>query len=116
VAAAVVAAVVRGGIIGAVARRLRAVLLAAVVALVVVAPLGAAVVGTMARGASAALVVAALVADAMVVAAVVSGGVVGAVSRLRCPGTAGGERGNSAKHEDAAGHTGHRNAPSSWVP
>ena len=111
-AAAIIATVVPDRIVGAVAGRRGPV----VVAPVVVALLGAAVVGTMARGAGAALVVATLVADAVVVAAVVSDGVVGAVSRLRGPGTTGGERGNRAKHEDAAGHSGHRNAPSSWVP
>jgi hypothetical protein len=110
-AVVVATAVVVDGVVGAVAGRRGPVVVAPVVA-----PLGAAVVGTMARGAGAALVVATLVADAVVVAAVVSDGVVGAVSRLRGPGTTGGERGNSAKHEDAAGHSGHRNAPSSWVP
>jgi hypothetical protein len=110
-AAAIIATVVPDRVVGAVAGRRGPVVVAPVVA-----PLGAAVVGTMARGAGAALVVATLVADAVVVAAVVSDGVVGAVSRLRGPGTTGGERGNSAKHEDAAGHSGHRNAPSSWVP
>jgi len=109
--AAVLAALVAGGIVGAVARR-TGTIVAPLVAAVMMPPVDATVVGAMARGAGAASVVAALVVDTVVVATVMADGVVGAVARLRRPGTAGGERRDRADREDAAVQTGQGHAPS----
>jgi hypothetical protein len=111
--AAVLAALVAGRVVGAVAGR-PGTIVALLVAAVVMAPVDATVVGAVAGRAGAALVVATLVVDAVVIATVVADGIVGAVARLRRPGTAGGERRDGADRQDAAVQTGQGNAPSSW--
>jgi hypothetical protein len=109
--AAVLASLVAGGVVGAVARR-SGTIVAPLVAAVMMPPVDATVVGAVARGAGDASVVVALVVDTVVVATVMADGVVGAVARLRRPGTAGGERRDRADREDAAVQTGQGHAPS----
>ena len=105
------AALVAGGVVGAVARR-PGTIVAPLVAGVMMAPVDATVVDAVAGRAGAAAVITALVVDTVVVATVMAHGVVGAVARLRRPGTAGGERGDRADRKDAAVQTGQGNAPS----
>jgi hypothetical protein len=113
--AAVLAALVPSGVVGAVTRR-AGTIVAPLVAAVMMMPVDATVVGAVARRPGAASVVPALVVDTVVVATVMADGVVGAVARLRHPGTAGGERRDRADRKDAIRPRSSRASPerASW--